>query len=114
MLIGRYSAKAAEMGVIDPLLGRVGVAGVDAVVDVGATVAESEWDASGGVMHRALYKRLKASLELDVRGSKMLFSSTNGSSICSAVVLGCDMTDDIKDDTVDSTAGILDLQASSA
>jgi hypothetical protein len=116
MLMGRYSAKATEIGVIDPLLGRVGVAGVDVVVDVNGDVGAAvlEWDAPGGVVHRALYKRDKASLEDDVSGSKMLFSSTKGSSICWAVVLGCDMMDDIKDDTVDSTAGILDLQAISS
>jgi hypothetical protein len=116
MLTGRYSAKAAEMGVIDPLLGRVGVAGVDAVVDVNGDVgaASSERDPLGGVMQWALYKRHKASLEDEVSGSKMLFSSTNGSSICWAVAVGCDMMDDIKDDTVDSTAGILDRQAASS
>ncbi|KAI6751823.1 hypothetical protein HG531_006519 [Fusarium graminearum] len=52
MLTGRYSAKAAEIGEIDPLLGRVGVAGVDVAVDLNGDVGEalSEWDALGGVM----------------------------------------------------------------
>lgn len=52
MLIGRYSAKAREMGAMDPLLGRVGVAGVDvgveAIGDVGAAAVVFALD---GVVH---------------------------------------------------------------
>ena len=55
MLIGRYSAKAREMGAMDPLLGRVGVAGVDVGVEVigdvrTAAVVFAE-DALDGVVH---------------------------------------------------------------
>ena len=84
---------------------------------VGVATAGSEWDSrggGGGVVQRALYRTHKASVEMDVSGAKMLFSSTNGSSICCAGVPGCDMTDDTREDTDDVTAGILVLQPESS
>lgn len=65
------------------------------------------------MVHRGLYTTHKGSLSVVVSGAKMLLSSTNGSSIRCAVVLGCDMTDDTREDTVDPTAGILLLHAAS-
>lgn len=65
------------------------------------------------MVHRALYTTQKGSVGIDVSGSKMLFSSTNGSSSRCVVILGRGMTDDTSDETFDSTAGILFMHSGS-